>query len=179
MEVAHELTVVELNGHCVMRVLIDGPHTTEQVQAKVPPVAAPRGAARLKGLVDLWAEVRGGRAALTRVAVTVIAVVIDGIVVSSLAVTVHAFLGITGAIVIIEEAVVRPLVWAEDVVKGVGGAAADDARRHVMFTAYNTVGLSRIARDVSEWVVDERCWLEARFEEFAILAFSDEVCVDV
>lgn len=53
MDVALEVTVVELNRYRVMRVLIDGPYNTDQVQAKVPSIASPRCTPRLKGFVDL------------------------------------------------------------------------------------------------------------------------------
>lgn len=53
VEVAVGLAVVELDRHRVVRVLVDGPHEARQVEAQVPPVAAPRRAARLERRVNL------------------------------------------------------------------------------------------------------------------------------
>jgi hypothetical protein len=53
MEVSVEFVIVELHCHRVVRVLVHRPHESNQVQAQVLAVSAPRGGTRLERWVKL------------------------------------------------------------------------------------------------------------------------------
>lgn len=111
MKVSVGFPVVKLDCHGVMSFLINGPYEASEVQAQISPVAAPRSTARLKSSMCFYLQASSAALAGWKVNV------VDSS--TALSMSIH-FLGVTGAIIIFDEAIhIRHAIAPKNVVQRV------------------------------------------------------------
>lgn len=101
MEIAVKLMVIELHGHCVVRILVDSPDKPDQVQTQVLSVPTPGSCARLERLVKPRLEDIG----------SLIWIIAEDVIVVSRSLAAKS---VSGAVVINDEVVV---VFPETIIK--------------------------------------------------------------